>query len=64
MAGLRESLDEIQNNPITVNDAEFDDRVRSVKEDVDSLVTKAGQKFGKYKIFYFVKFFIARSHFN
>nr|CAD2172703.1 unnamed protein product [Meloidogyne enterolobii] len=45
MAGLRESLDEIQNNPITVNDAEFDDRVRSVKEDVDSLVTKAGQKF-------------------
>ena len=47
MSGLRESLDEIQNNPITVNDAEFDERVKSVKEDVDSLVVKAGQKFGE-----------------
>lgn len=46
MSGLRDSLDEIQNNPITVNDAEFDERVRNVKEDVDSLLVKAEQKFG------------------
>ena len=41
---LRENLDEIQNNPVTVNDKEFDDRVQQVRSNVNDLHDKTGKK--------------------
>jgi hypothetical protein len=50
IVGLRENLDEIQNNPITVNDSEFDERVQQVKAELGKLHGRTEQKFGKILI--------------
>ncbi|CAD5229337.1 unnamed protein product [Bursaphelenchus okinawaensis] len=44
ISALRENLDEIQNNPVKVEDAEFDARVNEVKEEVEELSSKAKSK--------------------
>uniref|UniRef100_A0A914HV37 Laminin-like protein lam-2 n=1 Tax=Globodera rostochiensis TaxID=31243 RepID=A0A914HV37_GLORO len=44
MSELRENLDEIINNPITVNDREFDEHVQKVRADVETLHEKATKK--------------------
>ncbi|CAD5234464.1 unnamed protein product [Bursaphelenchus xylophilus] len=41
---LRENLDEIQNNPVKVEDSEFDARVSEVKGEVEELNSKAKSK--------------------
>lgn len=47
IATLRENLDEIHNNPVKVEDSEFDDKVQEVGDAVSSLSSKAAQKLGK-----------------
>lgn len=37
-------MDEIQNNPITVNDSEFDGKIKDARTEVDQLYEKAKQK--------------------
>lgn len=44
LATLRENLDEIQNNPITVNDSEFDNKVKIARTEVEQLHEKAKVK--------------------
>ncbi|KAI1706360.1 laminin EGF domain-containing protein [Ditylenchus destructor] len=44
IAALRENLDEIRNNPVTVDDSEFDARVDTVKGQVQELHEKASRK--------------------
>ncbi|KAI1730594.1 laminin EGF domain-containing protein [Ditylenchus destructor] len=44
IAALRENLDEIQNNPVTVDDSEFDAKVDTVKGQVQELHDKASRK--------------------
>lgn len=41
---LRDNLDEIQNNPITLNDSEFEKKVKTARTEIDQLYTKAKQK--------------------
>ena len=47
MVQLRDNLDEIQNNPVSVNDVEFDDRINTVKTGVRKLHEKASRKLGE-----------------
>lgn len=49
IGALGESLDEIQNNPVTVNDSEFDAKVSEVKTTVQQLYDKAAKKLGKWE---------------
>jgi hypothetical protein len=54
MSGLRENLEEIHQNPVTVNDSDFDERVEKIKVDVEALHDKAEEKFGS-KCYFFSK---------
>jgi ribulose kinase len=46
IGNLRENLNEIQNNPVKVEDSEFDGKVEEVKSVVSELHSKAAQKLG------------------
>jgi hypothetical protein len=48
LSRYREQIDDIQNNPMPVDDAEFDDRVNIVRKDVAALHDKARLKMGGY----------------
>lgn len=41
---MRDTLNEIVNNPVTVNDSEFDDKVSEVRNLVQQLHNKANEK--------------------
>lgn len=48
VGNLRENLNEIYNNPVKVEDSEFDGKVQEVKSVVSDLHSKAAQKLGKF----------------
>lgn len=48
MDKLREDLDEIVNNPVKVDDKEFDDKVARVRQEVEDLWEKARDKLRKF----------------
>lgn len=51
MSALRENLDEIQNNPVSVNDTAFDGKVADVQSQVEALHDKAGKKLCRRLLF-------------
>lgn len=51
---LRDTLNEIVNNPVTVNDNEFDKKVSEVSDQVQQLYNKANNKLGLLMNFFFL----------